>query len=108
MTDTVVIVGAGQAAAQLAMSLRQGGHAGPIRMVCDEPYLPYQRPPLSKKFLAEYRNPDSLFLRPESFWHEHDVQGELGMAVGAIEPQRRRIVLNDGRDIPSSPCTSCS
>ena len=100
MNDTVVIVGAGQAAAQLAMSLRQGGHAGPIRMVCDEPYWPYQRPPLSKKFLAEYRNPDSLFLRPESFWRDHDVQSELGVAVGAVQPQERRIVLEDGREIP--------
>ena len=45
---SVVIVGAGQAAAQLVASLRQGGHKGAIRMIGDEPYAPYQRPPLSK------------------------------------------------------------
>jgi len=100
MSDAVVIVGAGQAAAQLAMSLRQGGHTAPIRMVCDEPYLPYQRPPLSKKFLAEYRDPDSLFLRPESFWRDHDVHRDLGVAVGGIQPNEHRVVLTDGREIP--------
>ena len=100
MGDAVVIVGAGQAGAQLAMSLRQGGHAGPIRMVSDEPYLPYQRPPLSKKFLAEYRDPDSLFLRPESFWRDHHVQCELGAAAGEIRPKERRVLLRNGREIP--------
>ena len=49
----LVILGAGQAAAQLAASLRQGGYAAPIRMIGDEPFPPYQRPPLSKKFLAD-------------------------------------------------------
>ena len=48
MSAGVLIIGAGQAAAQLAISLRQGGYAGPIRMVGDEAYPPYQRPPLSK------------------------------------------------------------
>src|SRR5262245_26115711 len=99
MDDSVVIVGAGQAAAQLAMSLRQGGHAAPIRMICDEPHWPYQRPPLSKKFLAEYRDPDSLFLRPESFWRQHHVHADLGAAVGKIEPREHRAVLTDGREI---------
>jgi 3-phenylpropionate/trans-cinnamate dioxygenase ferredoxin reductase component len=99
MDDTVVIVGAGQAGAQLAMSLRQGGYAAPIRLICDEAYLPYQRPPLSKKFLAEYRDPDSLFLRPESYWRDHDVHFDRGAAVGAIEPKERRIVLESGREI---------
>jgi 3-phenylpropionate/trans-cinnamate dioxygenase ferredoxin reductase subunit len=99
MSD-VVVIGAGQAGAQLAMSLRQGGHAPPITLICDEPYLPYQRPPLSKKFLAEYRDPDALFLRPESFWREHDVTFVLGTAAGAVDVKERRIALADGREIP--------
>jgi 3-phenylpropionate/trans-cinnamate dioxygenase ferredoxin reductase subunit len=97
MSEAVVIIGAGQAGAQLAISLRQGGHAGPIQMVCEEPYLPYQRPPLSKKFLAEYRDPDSLFLRPESFWRDHDVGFELGVAVGVVDVKQHRVILADGR-----------
>ncbi|HXW25043.1 MAG TPA: FAD-dependent oxidoreductase [Xanthobacteraceae bacterium] len=99
MTGPVVVVGAGQAAAQLAISLRQGGFAAPIVLVGDEPYLPYQRPPLSKKFLSEHRAPDALFLRPEKFWRDQDVTCELGTAVAAIDPARRRVVLVGGREI---------
>jgi 3-phenylpropionate/trans-cinnamate dioxygenase ferredoxin reductase component len=86
--------------AQLALSLRQGGHAGPIRLICDEAHLPYQRPPLSKTFLAEYRDPSVLHLRPESFWREKDVAMELGTGVGKVEPSQRRLMLTDGREIP--------
>jgi 3-phenylpropionate/trans-cinnamate dioxygenase ferredoxin reductase component len=99
MSEAIVVLGAGQAAAQLAISLRQGGHAGPIRVIGEEPYLPYQRPPLSKKFLAEYRNPDSLFLRPESYWREQNVAFDLGVAAGAVEPRLNRVLLADGREI---------
>ena len=59
---SIVIVGAGQAAAQLVLSLRQGGYKAPIRMIGDEPYAPYQRPPLSKKFLTERPAADTLLL----------------------------------------------
>jgi 3-phenylpropionate/trans-cinnamate dioxygenase ferredoxin reductase subunit len=100
MSEAVVIIGAGQAGAQLAQSLRQGGYAGPVRLICDEGHLPYQRPPLSKQFLAAYRDPAALFLRPESFWREKDVTLDLGTVVGAVEPQQRRVTLVDGRDIP--------
>jgi 3-phenylpropionate/trans-cinnamate dioxygenase ferredoxin reductase subunit len=99
MNETVVIIGAGQAGAQLAMSLRQGRFSGPIVLIGDEPYAPYQRPPLSKKFLGEPRTPDTLFLRPESFWQGLDVRLELGTPVAAVDPPRRRVSLVDGRDI---------
>ena len=59
----IVIVGAGQAAAQLVLSLRQGGYKEPIRMIGDEPYAPYQRPPLSKKFLTERPPAETLYFR---------------------------------------------
>jgi 3-phenylpropionate/trans-cinnamate dioxygenase ferredoxin reductase subunit len=100
MNDAVVIIGAGQAGAQLALSLRQGGHAGPIRVIGDEPHLPYQRPPLSKQFLAEYRDPATLFLRPESFWREKDVAIDVGTAVASVEPDKDRLILADGREVP--------
>ena len=100
MSEAVVIIGAGQAGAQLAQSLRQGGHAAPVRLICDECHLPYQRPPLSKTFLAEYRDPAALFLRPESFWRDKDVSFDLGTVVGAVEPDKGRITLTDGREIP--------
>jgi 3-phenylpropionate/trans-cinnamate dioxygenase ferredoxin reductase subunit len=99
MSEDVVIIGAGQAAAQLAASLRQGGFAGPISMIGDEPYLPYQRPPLSKKFLSERGTPDSLLLRAASFWHEHDVRLVLGTAAGKVDLRQHRLSLRDGREI---------
>src|SRR5262245_23223490 len=99
MSEAVVVIGGGQAGAQLAISLRQGGYAGPVRLVCEEPYYPYQRPPLSKKFLAEYRDPDSLFLRPDSFWRDQQVTLALGAAAGKVEPGQRRITLTNGDEI---------
>jgi 3-phenylpropionate/trans-cinnamate dioxygenase ferredoxin reductase subunit len=99
MTEAVVIIGAGQAGAQLAMSLRQARFPGPIVLIGDEPYLPYQRPPLSKKFLGEPRAADTLFLRPDSFWQGQDVTLELGTAVAAVDRTRRRVSLIDGREI---------
>jgi len=99
MSGPVVVIGAGQAAAQLAMSLRQGGFAERIAILGDEPYLPYQRPPLSKKFLSERRGPDVLYLRPEKFWRDQNVEFELGARGAAVDPARRRVTLTDGREV---------
>ncbi|HLN11307.1 MAG TPA: FAD-dependent oxidoreductase [Xanthobacteraceae bacterium] len=99
MSDAVVIIGAGQAGAQLAMSLRQGRFSGPIVLIGDEPHLPYQRPPLSKKFLSERKAPDTLFLRPENFWRDQDVTLVLGTPAAKVDQARRRIGLVDGREI---------
>jgi 3-phenylpropionate/trans-cinnamate dioxygenase ferredoxin reductase subunit len=99
MSGPLVVVGAGQAAAQLAISLRQGGFAEPIVLVGDEPYLPYQRPPLSKKFLSEHRAPDVLFLRPANFWQGLDVSFALGASVAAVDPAHNRVALTGGREI---------
>ena len=96
--ESVVVIGAGQAAAQLATSLRQGGFRGSINILGDEPYLPYQRPPLSKKFLGEPRAPDSLLLRPAAFWDDQEVAFHLGIPVSNVDLERRRVRLSDGRD----------
>lgn len=93
----VLILGAGQAAAQLAISLRQGGYGGPIRMVGDEPYPPYQRPPLSKAFLKERPPVETLLLRREGFWADQGVTLELGVAATAIDRTARRVGVHDGR-----------
>jgi 3-phenylpropionate/trans-cinnamate dioxygenase ferredoxin reductase subunit len=95
--EGVVIVGAGQAAAQLALSLRQGGFAGSICMIGDEPYPPYQRPPLSKKFLSERGSEESLLLRPPSFWKEQGVHLVLGAGVGKLDLRQHRVLLREGR-----------
>ena len=95
---SVVIIGAGQAAAQLVASLRQGGYAGAIRMIGDEPYAPYQRPPLSKKFLSERPAPETLYFRPENFWREQGVTLDFGASAVAIDRAARRVTLADGRN----------
>jgi len=94
---SVVIIGAGQAAAQLVTSLRQGGHAGAIRMIGDEPYAPYQRPPLSKKFLSERPAPETLYFRAENFWREQGVTLDFGTPATAIDRAARSVKLADGR-----------
>jgi 3-phenylpropionate/trans-cinnamate dioxygenase ferredoxin reductase component len=93
----VLILGAGQAAAQLAISLRQAGYGGPARMVGDEPYAPYQRPPLSKAFLKERPAVDSLLLRREGFWADQGVTLDLRVPAVAIDRGNRHVTLRDGR-----------
>jgi 3-phenylpropionate/trans-cinnamate dioxygenase ferredoxin reductase subunit len=96
MSDTVVIVGAGHVAGQAIASLRQGGFTGRLVLIGDEPYLPYQRPPLSKKFLAGELEVDRLFLRHEHFYPEHNVELRLAMRVDRIDRDRRQLHLSDG------------
>ncbi len=99
MSDSAVTIGAGQGAAQVAISLRQGGFKGPVVIIGAEPYLPYQRPPLSKKFLSAPQTAESLFLRPQAFWRDQEVTLELGTAVGAVDRRRRCVMLTDGREL---------
>jgi 3-phenylpropionate/trans-cinnamate dioxygenase ferredoxin reductase subunit len=97
MTDTVVIAGAGQAAAQAIITLRHGGFAGDVVLVGEEPYLPYQRPPLSKKFLAGEMELERLYLRPEHFYADNHVDVRLGTRVESIDRAAKTVRL-DGRD----------
>jgi 3-phenylpropionate/trans-cinnamate dioxygenase ferredoxin reductase subunit len=97
MATGILILGAGQAAAQLAISLRQGGYSDPIRMVGDEPYAPYQRPPLSKAYLKEKASIDTLLLRRESYWSDHEVALELGTPAAKLDLAGKQVMLADGR-----------
>ena len=101
MSAGVLILGAGQAAAQLAISLRQGGYGGPIRMVGDEAYAPYQRPPLSKAYLKEKASIETLLLRAEHYWRDHQVALELGVAAKAVDLAGKQVTLGDGRSFAS-------
>jgi 3-phenylpropionate/trans-cinnamate dioxygenase ferredoxin reductase subunit len=95
---SVVIVGAGQAAAQLVQSLRQGGFKDAIRMIGDEPYAPYQRPPLSKKFLTERPPAETLYFRPQKFWTDQGVTVDYGTPVEKIDRANRRVDFKGGSD----------
>ncbi len=67
MADDIIIIGAGQATAQAVQSLRAEGFTGPIKLIGDEPYAPYQRPPLSKKYLAGEIGYDRVELKGQDF-----------------------------------------
>ena len=96
----VAIVGAGQAGFQAAASLRQEGFAGRIVMIGDEPVAPYQRPPLSKSYLAGDSRLDELWLRPESFYTQHRIEVLAGETVTAIDRTERRLRLASGGALP--------
>lgn len=100
MYAQIVIVGAGQAADQAVHTLRRKGFTGKLVVVGDEPWLPYQRPPLSKKYLAGALERDRLGLRPLQFYTEHSVETHLGRRVEEISRGARRIRLDDGSVIP--------
>jgi len=96
MSDAIVVAGAGQAAAQLVDSLRREGFSGPLVVVGDEPFLPYQRPPLSKKFLAGELELDRLFIRPASFYQQTRAEMRTGVRVAVVDPGGRTVTLSDG------------
>jgi 3-phenylpropionate/trans-cinnamate dioxygenase ferredoxin reductase component len=96
MVGRIVIVGAGQAAAQAIDTLRRKGVKDPIVMVGDEPHLPYQRPPLSKKYLAGALEPERLLIRPAHFYAEHGVDARVGHRVLNIDRGSKRVTLDDG------------
>jgi|SRR5579872_4355437 len=96
----VVIVGAGQAGFQVAWSLRTEGFSESITLIGDEPYLPYQRPPLSKGFLLGKQELESATLRPEKFYQDQRIDLILGERVASIDRASRRVVLASGAGIP--------
>ena len=99
-SDGVVIIGAGQAGFQVAASLRMEGYAGPITLIGDEPNLPYQRPPLSKGFIAGKQEIEATALRPFAFYATHRIDLLTGVKVTEIDRVSRRVVLASGRAIP--------
>lgn len=99
MSQHLVIVGAGQAAAQLIQSSRQHGYDGRITLVADEPYLPYQRPPLSKKYLSGEFERSRLFLKPESFYEERGVQILSGRRAVELNPDTQSLRLDDAAQL---------
>lgn len=92
----VVIAGAGHAGATAAEWLRRQGHKGSIRLVGDEPFLPYQRPPLSKAWLKGEADADSLALRPAAFYDDGDIDFVSATSICSIDRARRTVSLSSG------------
>ena len=99
MTDNIVIAGAGHAAGQVVVSLRQLKYAGKIVLVGDEPWLPYQRPPLSKKFLAGDLSAERLFVKPASFYDDPQIELRFDTTIAAIDREAKQLRLADGDSI---------
>lgn len=97
--ERIVVGGGGQAGAALVAKLRALGYAGALTLICEEPVPPYQRPPLSKKYLLGEMSVERLYLRPESFYVEHDITLRIGFAVTAIDRAKRTLRVA-GEDLP--------
>ena len=100
VTGGVVIVGAGHGGAQLAIGLRQRGFADPITLVGDERELPYERPPLSKNYLAGDRPWERMLIRPPAFWPERAITLLPGVTIVRVDADARRVEGACGRSLP--------
>src|SRR6267154_2799495 len=99
MSESVVIVGAGQAASQAVATLRAEKFVGSLTLIGDEPHAPYQRPPLSKAYLSGDLQHDRVFLRPVAFYESMRCSLILNCRVSQLERQSRSVILADGRTI---------
>ncbi len=95
----IVIVGAGHGGAQVAIALRQQGFKGSVLIVGRDSEPPYERPPLSKDYLAREKTFDRLYIRQPHFWVDKQIEFKLGEAVTAIDAQAHRVTLAGGEQI---------
>ena len=91
----VAVVGAGQAGSSLVAKLRNSGFTGDITMIGAEKVPPYQRPPLSKKYLLGEMDLERLYLRPMNFYSEHNIKLRLGEIVTKVDPLAKEITINE-------------
>lgn len=96
MQKKCVVVGASHAGAQVAANLRQRAWDGEIRLIGEEPWLPYHRPPLSKTFLAQSQSPNDILIRPQASYAKADIATELSSRVTRIDTENRQVYLEDG------------
>ncbi len=95
----VVIIGAGHGGAQAAIALRQNGFAGSILLVGREPEIPYERPPLSKEYLAREKTFERICLRPEAFWGDKQITLMRSAEVVKVDAATHQLTLRDGATI---------
>lgn len=96
MADKVVIAGAGHAAGQVVATLKQQKYAGKIVLVGNEDHLPYQRPPLSKKFLSGKLAVERLFVKPESFYDDPQIELRPHTCAAYIDRDGKTLITNGG------------
>jgi len=92
----VVVIGGGQAGSSCVAKLRSGGFDGKITLIGGEPVPPYQRPPLSKAYLMGEMALERLFLRPEAFYADQNIELRMGTWVTGIDTDAKKIRFEDG------------
>lgn len=95
----VLIVGSGHGGAQTALALRQKGYEGSITIASRDSELPYERPPLSKDYLARERPFERLLVRPPQFWAEREINLRLECEVVAVDAVKHEVAMLDGTHI---------
>ena len=95
----VIIVGAGHGGAQAAIALRQNGFEGRVLVIGREPEIPYERPPLSKEYLAREKTFERICIRPEQFWVDKAIEMRLSSEVTGIDPVAHTVKLGDGSQV---------
>ena len=107
MTQRVVIVGAGQAGAQVAISMRQLGFAGEVVLLGDEDAPPYQRPPLSKAYLSGEMAFERTLIRSPAYYARSGIDLRAGSRVERILRAERAVVVG-GRELPYGVLVLCT
>ena len=100
----IIIVGGGPAALSTARSYREAGGLAQVDMVCAEPHLPYNRPPLSKELLRGELEVGDLPLEEEAWFVAHAVTLRRGRAAVALDRQARCVHLEGGQEMPYDVC----
>lgn len=96
----IVVIGGGFAGAKTAESLREHGHTGSITLIGREAHLPYERPPLSKEYLAGKGFFEDAVVHPEQWYAEHQIDLRRSTSATAIDPAARTVTLEDGTSLP--------
>lgn len=94
-----MIAGAGHAAGQAVVSLRQKKFDGNLILIGDEPYLPYQRPPLSKTYLAGEIEASRLLVKPAAFYEDGGMRVMLDSRITRITPAEKTVHIQSGESI---------
>lgn len=98
--DSVVVIGTGQAGFQAACSLREAGYRGALTLLGDDPFDPYQKPPLSKAFMTGGAHAAALQLRPASYYADQRIVLRAATRAVSIDRAARRVELASGERLP--------
>lgn len=100
MSEAIIIIGANLAGGVAAITLREEGFTGKVILIGVEPHPPYERPPLSKKYLQGEKSLEEITLRPAAFYPERNIEARLGVRARRVDPQQKVVELENGERIP--------